>query len=127
VSVVFSRLAGRSAAHAKGNPLGMLAGATTFWLIFSLPLAYAASRLHVEWFFPAMLLVIGGRYLCFDTLFGDRTYWACGLALAGAGIVLGRMLATPSIAALTGSAIEAAFAMFIALREQRAARSLSAA
>ena len=127
VGVLLARLAGRSAAHTKGNPLATLAGATTFWLIFSLPLAYAVSRLHVEWFFPAMLLVIGGRYLCFDTLFGDRTYWACGLVLAAAGFALGRMFATPSLAAFVGSAIEASFAVALALREQRASRLPSAA
>ena len=125
-SVLLSKLVGRSGAHAKGNPLGMLAGATTFWLVFSLPLAYAASRLHVEWFFPAMLLVIGGRYLTFDTLFGDRMYWVCGLALAAAGFALGRALMAPAVAAFTGSAIEAAFALVIALREQRAARLVTA-
>jgi hypothetical protein len=127
VSLLFSRLLGRPAAHAKGNPMGLLAGATTFWLIFSLPLAYAASRLHIEWFFPAMLLVIGGRYLCFDTLFGNRMYWACGLALAAAGYALGRALAAPSLAAFSGAAIEAGFAVLIAFREQRASRLLSAA
>ena len=126
-SLLVSRLLGRSAAHAKGNPLGLLAGATTFWLIFSLPLAYAASRLHVEWFFPAMLLVIGGRYLCFDTLYGNRLYWALGLVLAAAGLALGRVSAPPAAAAFGGAAIEAAFAMLIALREQRASRLLSVA
>ncbi|AXK72958.1 hypothetical protein DWG18_12165 [Lysobacter sp. TY2-98] len=125
-SVLLSKLAGRSGAHAKGNPLGMLAGASTFWLVFSLPLAYAASRLHIEWFFPAMLLVIGGRYLTFDTLYGERLYWACGLALAAAGFALGRVLMTPAVAALAGGAIEAAFALVIALREQRAARPVAA-
>lgn len=126
VGMLFSKLAGRSGAHAKGNPLAGLAGASTFWLIVSLPLAYAASRLHVEWFFPAMLLVIGGRYLTFDTLFGNHLYWACGIALAAAGFALGRALMPPAIAAFTGSAIEAVFALVIALREHRAARLVTA-
>ncbi|GAB1596688.1 DUF7010 family protein [Lysobacter claricitrinus] len=126
-AMLLSRVAGRSGAHAKDNPLGRLAGASTFWLIFSLPLAYAASRLHIEWFFPAMLLVIGGRYLTFDTLYGESLYWPCGLALAAAGLALGRMFATPSLAAFVGGAIELAFALVIALREQRASRVLSAA
>lgn len=125
--MLVARLAGRQGAHAKGNPLAGLAGASTFWLVFSLPLAYAASRLHVAWFFPAMLLVIGGRYLTFDTLFGNRTYWLCGLALAAAGILLGRALAPPAIAAFAGGAIEAAFAIAIAWRERRDARPLASA
>lgn len=123
--MLLSRIAGRPGAHAKGNPLAGLAGAGTFWLIFSLPLAYAASRLHLAWFFPAMLLVIGGRYLTFDTLFGNRLYWGCGLALAAAGVLLGRALAPPALAAFAGAAIEAAFALAIALRERRAAGLLA--
>ncbi|MGY3266686.1 DUF7010 family protein [Lysobacter sp. HA35] len=126
-AMLLSRVIGRSGTHAKGNPLGRLAGASTFWLIFSLPLAYAASRLHIEWFFPAMLLVIGGRYLTFDTLYGKSLYWPCGLVLAAAGFALGRMFATPALAAFVGGGIEFAFAIVIALREQRASRVLSAA
>lgn len=122
--MLVARVAGRAGAHAKGNPLAGLAGASTFWLVFSLPLAYAASRLHLAWFFPAMLLVIGGRYLTFDTLFGDRTYWTCGLVLATAGIVLGRALAPPALSAFAGAALEASFALVIALREHRASRPL---
>lgn len=118
--MLIARLAGRTGAHAKGNPLAGLAGASTFWLVFSLPLAYAASRLHLAWFFPAMLLVIGGRYLTFDTLFGDRTYWACGLLLAALGVALGRALAAPAVAAFAGAAVEATFALVIAMRERRA-------
>ncbi|MGN6513463.1 MAG: DUF7010 family protein [Lysobacteraceae bacterium] len=124
LGMLLARLAGRPGAHAKGNPLAGLAGATTFWLVFSLPLAYAASRLQLAWFFPAMLLVIGGRYLTFDTLYGDRTYWACGLALAGLGFLLGRALAPPALAAFAGAVVEAGFATVIALRERRATHPL---
>lgn len=122
VAMLLSKLAGRSGAHSKGNPLGLLAGGSTFWMIFCLPLACAASRVHVEWFFPAMLLVIGGRYLTFDTLYGERLYWPCGLALAAAGFALGRVLAAPSIATFAGGAIEAGFTFAVASREWRAMR-----
>ena len=96
-----------------GNPFGALAFASTIWMILSLPLAYAASRLHIEWFFPAMLFVIGGRYLTFSTIFGARIYWVCGAALAIAGYLLGRAYASPELGAFTGAAIEAAFALAI--------------
>lgn len=74
-SVLISKIFGRPGNHSKGNTLGALAWASTLWLIFSLPLAYAVSLLRIEWFFPAMLLVIGGRFLVFGSLFGMRTYW----------------------------------------------------
>jgi hypothetical protein len=111
LGVVLCRLFGAPATHTKGNPLGQLAGASTFWLIFSLPLAYALGLQNPAWFFAAMLLIIGGRYLVFATLYGMRLYWALGLALAGAGIALG-VLAVPALAVVAaGAAIELVFAV----------------
>lgn len=109
--VLFCRLLGASGKHTRGNPLASLAGASTFWLIFSLPLAYGLSLHDIDWFFPAMLLVIGGRYLVFATLFGMRLYWVLGLALAAAGFALGRSGAPAVVSAIAGAAIEAGFAV----------------
>jgi hypothetical protein len=123
ISVLLTKAMGRSGKHSPGNPLGSLAMATTFWLVLSLPLAYCVSLLRIEWFFPAMLLVIGGRYLTFSTLFGARIYWACGGALAVAGYALARANARPELGAFTGAAIEAAFAtaIFVTARRESAA------
>ncbi len=110
VGVLFCRLLGAPATHAKTNPLGPLAWASTFWLIFSLPLAYGLGLQNPAWFFSAMLLVIGGRYLVFATLFGVRFYWALGLVLAGAGFVLGWLAVPAPVVAAVGAAIEMVFA-----------------
>jgi hypothetical protein len=123
VGVLISKLFGRPGNHSKGNPLGSLAWASTLWLIFSLPLAYAVSLLRIEWFFPAMLLVIGGRFLVFSSLFGMRIYWACGLTLAGAGYFLGQAHASPTLSACAGAAIEGAFAAVILMLNRRELRS----
>jgi hypothetical protein len=78
------------------------------------------SLLRIEWFFPAMLFVIGGRYLTFSTIFGARIYWVCGASLALAGYLLGRVHAAPAMGAFTGSVIEAVFAVaiFVAARRE---------
>lgn len=120
--MLVSKLLGRPGNHTKGNPLGALAGASTFWLIFSLPLAYAASLLRIEWFFPAMLLVIGGRYLVFHSLYGLSIYWACGMALAASGLLLGVLAIHASISAAIGGGIEAVFGIIILALDRRAAR-----
>ncbi|WP_333796978.1 DUF7010 family protein [Rheinheimera sp.] len=122
LGVVIAKLAGRPGNHSKGNPLAGLAYASTFWLIFSLPLAFAAAQLRIEWFFPAMLLVIGGRYLVFSSLFGMRLFWFCGLALAGAGFVLGQFAAAPLYGALAGGVIELIFALVIFVQDKKAAQ-----
>jgi hypothetical protein len=126
VGVMISRLFGRPGNHSKGNPLGSLAWASTLWLIFSLPLAYAVSLLRIEWFFPAMLLVIGGRFLVLSSLFGMRIYWACGLALAGAGYFLGQANASPTLSACAGAAIEGACAAAVFVLNRREMRSRNA-
>jgi hypothetical protein len=120
---VWNRAIGRPARHALGNPFGALAASNTFWMILMMPLAYGASRLRIEWFFPAMLLIIGGRYTTAAIMFGDRTYWAFGVALALAGCVLALANASPSLGAFTGAAIEAVFgaAIFAMARVEGAA------
>jgi hypothetical protein len=118
VGLLLCRLLGASGAHSKGNPLGQLAGASTFWLIFSLPLAYVVGLSNAAWFFSAMLLVIGGRYLVFATIYGMRLYWVLGLALALAGVVLAWLRASPVFVVAAGSAIEFAFG-FVAIVQHR--------
>jgi len=77
---------------------------------------------RIAWFFPAMLLVIGGRYLTFHLLFGLRVYWLLGLTLAAAGYLLGTSLAAPVVSAFVGASIEALFAAYILIGNARAAR-----
>ena len=119
VGMLICRLLGASGKHTRGNPLASLAGASTFWLIFMLPLAYGLSLHDIDWFFPAMLLVIGGRYLVFATLFGMRLYWVLGLALAAAGFALGRVGAPAVVAAAVGASIEMAFAVACLVMHRR--------
>lgn len=120
VGVLICRLLGAPGSHTKGNPFGQLAGASTFWLIFCLPLACALSLQNLNWFFPAMLLVIGGRYLTFATLYGMNLYWALGLALAMAGFGLGSLAAPVHVSAVVGASIETVFAIFFIVQHYRA-------
>jgi hypothetical protein len=119
VSVLLNKVIGRPGKHSRGNPFGALALTSTFWMILSLPLAYAVAILRIEWFFPAMLFVIGGRYLIFSTIFGARIYWGCGAALALAGYILARANASPDLGSFTGAAIEALFAAAIFINTRR--------
>lgn len=121
LSVVLTRLLGRTGRHAVGNPLGTLAFASTIWMILMLALAYGIALWRIELFFPAMLFVIGGRYLTFATVFGTRLFWACGAALALAGYWLATLHAAPATGAFAGGAIEIAFGAVV-LAAARGAR-----
>lgn len=107
--------------HTAGNPLGTLAMETTIPMLLALPLVYAVSRLNIGWFFPAMLFVIGPRYLSFATMYGMRLYWACGAALAAAGYALFASGASFAAGAFTGAGIELLFAAIILIGARRRA------
>lgn len=120
VGVLLARVLGHRGQHSHGNPLGTLALETTVWLVLSMPLAYVVSLYRVDLFFPAMLLVIGGRYATFATVYGSRVYWACGGALVAAAYALAALRVAPAAAAFTGAGIEAAFAVWIVATARRA-------
>lgn len=109
LSVLLTRLLGRSGSHAPGNPFGALAMASTIWMILMLALAYGIARWRIDLFFPAMLFIIGGRYLTFATLYGGKLFWICGAALALAGYGLATLHALPAAGAFAGAAIEIVF------------------
>lgn len=110
LSVALTKMLGRPGKHNPGNPLGLLAIASTFWMIMCIPLAFGVAMVRAEWFFPAMLLIIGGRYLTFATLYGGKFYWVFGATLGVAGWLLGKSGAAPLYGALAGGIIEIVFA-----------------
>jgi hypothetical protein len=119
LAVLLNKALGRSGKHNPANPLGGLGMASTFWMILCIPLAFAISTVRIDLFFPAMLLIIGGRYLTFATLYGTRIYWACGAALAMAAYPLAKMGATPATGAFAGAGIEVAFAVAVFVTSDR--------
>jgi hypothetical protein len=119
LSVVLGKIIGVSGAYTKGNPLGSLAMEGTVWMLMCIPLAVGLSLEHPAWFFQGMLLIIGGRYLTFSTLYGKKQYWLLGAILGIAAFLLFSFYAKPFSSALTGSVIEIIFGiyMFVAFRK----------
>jgi hypothetical protein len=113
VSVVLSKLLGRTGKHRKENPLAPLAIYGTIWMILSIPIAFLLSFFRPDLFFPAMLLVIGGRYLTFETLYGMKVYLFFGVALAIAGFLLAMFQAPTNLGAFIGAFIEYGFGILI--------------
>jgi hypothetical protein len=113
VSILVAKLAGRPGKHSKGNPLARLALEGTIWMLLSIPIALYLALEWPQYFFIAMLLIIGGRYLTFATLYGTRVFWALGALLALASMALIAVKASAALAALTGATIEIVFALLI--------------
>jgi Domain of unknown function (DUF4440) len=110
LSLLLCKALGRSARHAAGNPLGTLALHGTLAMLLCLPLAVVVARHRVDWFFAAMLLIIGGRYLSFATLYGRRLYLLLGASLALAALALVLLRAPAAVGAWSGALLEAGFA-----------------
>jgi hypothetical protein len=119
LSIVLTRAAGRPGLHGKGNPMGTLVMETTVWMILCLPIVYGISLWRMDLFFPAMMLVIGGRFLTFATIYGAGVFRVCGalLAMAAYGVAANHLPAY--MGAFTNSAIEAVFAAIIFARARQ--------
>lgn len=113
LSILFSKLLKRSGQHAPSNVLKHLAIEGLGILFVGLFLAFVVAQIKLELFYPIMLLVIGTRYLTFQTLYGLRTYWFLGglLILAGA---IALVFNLPFIAgAFIGGIIEIVFSFIL--------------
>ena len=113
ISVVLCKVFGRSGKHEKDNPLAPLAIEGTFWMLLSIPVAAGAAFYKLEWFFPAMILVIAGRYLTFSTIYGMRLYWVFGAVLVLSALGLLILNAPVYLSAITGGVVELLFALLI--------------
>jgi hypothetical protein len=116
VSTVIEKILGKRGNHNKANPLGALAIEGTIWMLMCLPLAYGLSLLHHEWFFQGMLMIIGGRYLTFATLYGLRLYWILGALLGGAAYLLIGLQQPVYVCAFAGGVIEIVFGVVLLIR-----------
>jgi len=113
LSMVLSKLLKRTGQHLKENPLAHTALESTVLLFIGLFIAFVVYRLQPLWFFPIMLLIIGGRYLIFNTLYGMKVYWIFGMVLILAGVGLIVMNQPFWIGAVVGGLIEVVFAGII--------------
>lgn len=116
LSMVLGKLLGVSGTHTKGNPLANLAMEGTILMLMCIPLAFGLSLEHPAWFFQGMLMIIGGRYLTFSTIYGKKIYWILGGILGIAAFSLFSFKAAPFNSALTGSMIEIIFGIFMYAR-----------
>lgn len=108
-SIVGCKLAGRPGAVSRGNPLAAAALEVALLFVMGMPFAYLAARFAPSWFFPGMLMLIGGRYLSFRTLYGLALFLVLGGTLACAGVALLALHAPFAAAPFTGAVVELLF------------------
>lgn len=120
IGVVLDKILGASGTHSSKNPLGPLALEGTLFMIMCIPLAYGLSLQHAEWFFQGMLLIIGGRYLTFATLYGVKIYWILGACLGVLAYFLFSTSASAYVSALSGATTEILFGTYLLVSSKRA-------
>jgi hypothetical protein len=83
------RLSGRRAFVSRENPFNSLGMQVAFVLPFSMFLLVPIGFYKLNWFFPALMILVGAHYLPFTTLYGMRMF----LFLAGILIAMGVVIA----------------------------------
>ena len=113
LAILLSKTLKRSGNHDAKNPLGKLALESTMILFVGLFLAFYVAKIQIEWFYPIMLMIIGVRYLTFNTLYGARIYWFLGLILILSGMFCILFSANFVIGAFIGGIAEVIFSLVI--------------
>ncbi|GAB3796576.1 hypothetical protein GCM10028819_14420 [Spirosoma humi] len=113
ISTLINTVTGVKATASKDNQLTSLALEGTLFMLMTIPLAYGLSLIRVEWFFQGMLLIIGGRYLTFHTVYGNKLYWLLGGLLGSSAYYLYASSTQSLVTTLTGGVIEVIFSVVL--------------
>src|ERR1700690_588290 len=117
------RLMGRPASLPKGHPMNALGMQIAFMLPLNLPVVAAATLYRLDWFYPALMIVLGTHYLPFIFMYGMPQFGVLAALLIGGGLTIG--LYMHSVFALGAWLTAAALLLFafvgrsVALRESK--------
>jgi hypothetical protein len=81
-------LSGGRARVSRENPLHWLGMQVAFVLPFSMLLLVPVGHYRLNWFFPALMILLGAHYLPFAFLYGMRVFLVLAGVLMAAGVVI---------------------------------------
>jgi hypothetical protein len=82
------RFSGRPASVSKENPFNMLGMQVALVAPFSMLLLIPVALYNLNWFFPALIILVGAHYLPFATLYGMRMFLFLAGILMAEGVVV---------------------------------------
>ena len=82
------RLGGERRPLSPDNSLRELGMQVAFVLPLSMPLLLPVGLYRLNWFFPAMMLLLGAHYLPFVFLYGMRMFGVLSAVLVGGGMLI---------------------------------------
>jgi hypothetical protein len=86
------RVAGVRASLSRDNAFNGLGMQVAFVLPLSMLLLAPVGLYRLNWFFPALMILVGAHYLPFATLYGMRMFLALGGALVAMGYLIAQYL-----------------------------------
>ena len=78
----------------RRNLLPQLGMQVAFVLPLSMPLLLPVSQYNLNWFYPALMILLGAHYLPFVFLYGMRMFAALAASLLGGGIIIAMYLSS---------------------------------
>ncbi len=88
VTDLLVRLAGAKGPLSAANSLHHLGMQVAFVLPFSMPLLVPVGLYRLNWFYPALMLLLGAHYVPFVFLYGMRMFAVLAALLLGGGWVI---------------------------------------
>ena len=82
------RLSGGRASVSRENSFNSLGREVAFVLPFSMLLLVPVGLYNLNWFFPALMILLGAHYLPFATLYGMRMFLFLAGILIATGVVI---------------------------------------
>jgi hypothetical protein len=94
VTELLIRATGERVRVSPGNVLRFLGMQIAFVLPLSMPLLLPVALYRLNWFYPAMMILLGAHYLPFVFLYGMRMFAVLAGILVGAGTVISLYFST---------------------------------
>ncbi len=82
------RAIGERARVTSANPLPALGMQLAFVLPLSMPILLPVGLYRLNWFYPAMMILLGAHYLPFVFLYGMRMFAVLAAVLVGGGTII---------------------------------------
>jgi hypothetical protein len=88
-TLLLLRITGEGRPLSPGNTLPQLGMQVAFVLPLSMPLLLPVGLYKLNWFFPAMMILVGAHYVPFVFLYGMRMFAVLAGMLLGGGVLIG--------------------------------------
>jgi hypothetical protein len=121
ISTFASRTLFRREREASGNPLGLTALESTIAMIGGLFAAWLLLPLKPSLVFPLAAISVGTHYAAFNTVYGDRLFWALAAIITATGLF--DILVMPLLGgvAFAVALVELSFGAILTIRASRSA------